>query len=75
MSWSAGEIAALLQNLRRRGGDSTLVEVKTAAGGPPRLAESLCAFGNAGRVTVEGGRGNRLTVYRLAPSPTPQALV
>jgi len=46
MSWTSDELAALLTRLRGRGGDSALVEVKRATGGVPRLAETLCAFGN-----------------------------
>ncbi|MCL2466748.1 MAG: putative DNA binding domain-containing protein [Micrococcales bacterium] len=43
---SADELRHVLADLRHRGGDSTLVEVKRATGGCPRLTETLCAFGN-----------------------------
>lgn len=46
MSWSSPELEELLSDLRTRGGDSTLVEVKRAAGGVPNLGETLCAFAN-----------------------------
>ena len=46
MSWSSEELEELLAELRTRGGDTALVEVKRAGGGVPRLAETLCAFGN-----------------------------
>jgi ATP-dependent DNA helicase RecG len=46
MSWSSEELVALLESLRERGADSTLVEAKLAAGGVPSLAQTLCAFGN-----------------------------
>lgn len=43
---SADDLRHVLADLRRRSGDSTLVEVKRATGGCPSLAETLCAFGN-----------------------------
>lgn len=46
VSLAAGRFLHTLDQLRRRGGDSTLVEVKRASGGCPSLAETLCAFGN-----------------------------
>ena len=46
MSWSSDRLNEVLNNLRDRGGDSTLIEVKRASGGVPSLAETLCAFGN-----------------------------
>ncbi|MDR0990433.1 MAG: ATP-binding protein, partial [Propionibacteriaceae bacterium] len=46
MAWTAQELHDVLSALRERGGDSTLIEVKSAAGVVPQLAETLCAFGN-----------------------------
>ena len=46
MSWTSDEVLETLTDLRRRGGDSTFVEVKRATGGVLNLIETLCAFGN-----------------------------
>lgn len=47
MTWTASRVEQLLETLRIRRGDSTLVEVKRAAGGlPQNTAESICAFAN-----------------------------
>lgn len=46
MNWDGATLAAVVDDLRRRRGDSTAVEVKSAAGGCPRLAETICAFAN-----------------------------
>ena len=46
MNWTARQVQDLLRELREFGGDRTDVEVKEAAGGYPRLGETLCAFGN-----------------------------
>lgn len=56
MSWTSSEVRTVLATLRDRGGDSAMVEVKRASGGVPRLAETLCAFGNmpAGGTVVLG---------------------
>lgn len=40
------EIQSLITELRARGSDRNEVEVKRAEAGTPRLAETLCAFGN-----------------------------
>ena len=47
MSWTVDRIEQLLTSLRVRRGDSTLVEIKRAAGGlPENTAETVCAFAN-----------------------------
>lgn len=46
VKWTAHHVQDLLRELREFGGDRTDVEVKKAAGGYPRLGETLCAFGN-----------------------------
>ena len=40
------DLARLVAALRERCGDTAAVEVKAAAGGTPRLVETLCAFAN-----------------------------
>ena len=40
------DLPALIAALRRRGGDSTTIEVKSAREGCPSLGPTLCAFGN-----------------------------
>lgn len=40
------DLPSIVATLRRRGGDSTTIEVKSARGGCPSLGETLCAFGN-----------------------------
>lgn len=40
------DLPSIVATLRRRGGDSTTVEVKAASGGCPTLGETLCAFAN-----------------------------
>lgn len=56
MSWNALKIKALLEELRRYGGDTTDVEMKLGQGGVPSLGESFSAFGNMpdGGVIVVG---------------------
>jgi len=46
MSWTVETLVSVLADMRRRGGDSTLIEVKKATGGVPGVAETLCAFAN-----------------------------
>lgn len=47
MPWDADQIRSLLDALRVHRGDSTLVEVKRAAGGlPSNTASTVCAFAN-----------------------------
>lgn len=46
MTWNEEQLHAVLEELRARRGDSTSVEVKRAAGGVPKMAETLCAFAN-----------------------------
>lgn len=46
MLWSSEELQKVLADLRQRGGDSALVEVKKAGEGVPQLTETLCSFGN-----------------------------
>lgn len=46
MRWTAASLQALIDELRARQGDLTDVEVKSAAGGVPRLAPTICAFAN-----------------------------
>ena len=40
------QLADLVSTLRRRAGDMDSVEVKSARGGVPHVAETLCAFAN-----------------------------
>ncbi|MCL2424201.1 MAG: putative DNA binding domain-containing protein [Micrococcales bacterium] len=66
MSWTSDDVHEVLADLRQRGGDSTLVEVKRASGGVPNLAETLCAFANmpdGGTILlgVDGGMGFSVT--------------
>lgn len=44
--FSTQVLETMLSELRTRGGDSTLVEVKSGHGGVPGLGETLCAFAN-----------------------------
>ena len=46
MTWSSTSLSELVASLRQRGRDAAEVEVKLAAGGCPRLSETLCAFAN-----------------------------
>lgn len=46
MRWSTSSLQELVGELRSRRGDTTTVEVKAAAGGCPKLGETLCAFAN-----------------------------
>lgn len=46
MEWTSQRLEQQIESLRARRGDSTDVEVKSASGGVPRLADTLCAFGN-----------------------------
>lgn len=46
MRWTTTSLQDLVGELRDRRGDTTTVEVKSAAGGCPDLAETLCAFAN-----------------------------
>ncbi|WP_235931676.1 MULTISPECIES: ATP-binding protein [Actinomyces] len=46
MTVSSVDLPGLVSHLRRRGGDSSDIEVKTARGGCPALGETLCAFAN-----------------------------
>lgn len=46
MRWSETELRKILEGLQLRRGDATSVEVKRAAGGVPRMAETICAFAN-----------------------------
>lgn len=52
MDLTSADIAELVAELRARRGDTTTVEVKSAAGGCPHLGETLSAFGNM----PDGGR-------------------
>lgn len=58
---STQDLEALLSELRARGGDSTLVEVKSGHGGVPGLGETLCAFANlpSGGTIIVGVEENR----------------
>lgn len=44
--WDEARLRQLLVELRERGGDTTNVEVKSAAGGVTDVARTLCAFAN-----------------------------
>ncbi|WP_353887343.1 ATP-binding protein [uncultured Cutibacterium sp.] len=46
MEWSETTLQGVLTELRARRGDTTLIEVKRASGGVPKMAETLCAFAN-----------------------------
>ena len=46
MEWTSADIAELVADLRSRRGDTTTVEVKSAAEGCPTLGSTLAAFGN-----------------------------
>lgn len=46
MEWDEQDLHRVLTELRLRRGDTTSVEVKRAAGGVPRMPETLCAFAN-----------------------------
>ena len=46
MSWDEEYLQSVLADMRVRRGDITSIEVKRAAGGLPRLADTLCAFAN-----------------------------
>ncbi len=46
MGLTAADLAAMLEHLRTRQGDTTEVEVKLGAGGCPTLGPTLSAFGN-----------------------------
>ena len=46
MEWTSADIAELVADLRNRRGDTTTVEVKSAAEGCPTLGSTLSAFGN-----------------------------
>lgn len=49
MQWTPEKLEMLLDELRLRRGDTTSIEVKTAAGGLPRMPETICAFANMPR--------------------------
>lgn len=59
--YDAQDLEELLSELRARGGDSTLVEVKSGRGGVPGLGETLCAFANmpSGGTIIVGVAENR----------------
>lgn len=46
MNWTPDELLSIIGDLRARGGDKTSIEVKSARGGLPDLADTLCAFAN-----------------------------
>ncbi len=46
MQWTSASLQELIAELRARQGDSTDVEVKSAAQGHPALSDTLCAFAN-----------------------------
>jgi len=46
VTWTTGYLTELVALLRARRGDTTDVEVKSAAGGCPSLSATLCAFAN-----------------------------
>lgn len=46
MKWTEDQLAAVLDEMRDRRGDTTSIEVKRASGGLPQLADTLCAFAN-----------------------------
>ena len=46
MLWSDTQLQNVLTDLRSRRGDTTLIEVKRATGGVPKMPETLCAFAN-----------------------------
>ena len=46
MTWDDATLEAVVRELRERRGDSTGIEVKSAAGGAPSLGDTLCAFSN-----------------------------
>lgn len=46
MNWTSAHLAEVIEDLRHRQGDTTDIEVKSAAGGTPNLGETLCAFAN-----------------------------
>lgn len=52
MDVTSADIAELVADLRSRRGDTTTIEVKSAAGGCPHLGPTLSAFGNM----PDGGR-------------------
>lgn len=64
MEWDAKRLTRVLDELRVRRGDSTLIEVKRAAAGVPKsLATTLCAFANM----PTGGTTN-LLVWEAMPT-------
>lgn len=46
VQWTEQDVLAVVEDMRRYGNDTSLVEVKRAAGGLPGLAETICAFAN-----------------------------
>lgn len=46
MEWTPAHLQELISDLRSRQGDTTDVEVKSAAGGCPDLGPTICAFAN-----------------------------
>lgn len=46
LRWSAEKLLSVVEELRRYGDDTSLVEVKRASGGLPGLEETTCAFAN-----------------------------
>lgn len=46
MEWTSETLAEVIVDLRDRGGDSSEIEVKSSAGGVPRLSATLSAFAN-----------------------------
>lgn len=46
MQWTPEKLETLLDELRLHRGDTTSIEVKTAAGGLPKTPETICAFAN-----------------------------
>ncbi len=46
MDWTPSAIVELISELRARRGDTTTIEVKSAADGCPSLGPALCAFAN-----------------------------
>ena len=48
VTWDDATLEAVVRELRERRGDSTGIEVKSAAGGVPSLGDTLCAFSNLG---------------------------
>ncbi|WP_130866500.1 ATP-binding protein [Acidipropionibacterium timonense] len=46
MEWSDDQLRQTLADLRARRGDTTLIEVKHASGGVPKVSDTLCAFAN-----------------------------